>query len=280
METSSSAVPYPPFELANRVLSLPSDDLAGYIYYEGLGALTKEELLNLLPDDYTFGGRRLLDFGCGAGRTMRHFLAEAAVAEVWGVDIDAESIAWMGENLCPPLNVVRCETEPPLDFESENFDFAWAISVFTHLPDNSVPWLLELHRILKPGGLLMASYMGRWNSLELAGEDWDEGRIGMNLLQHNRPWDAGGPMVFTSDWWVVEHWGRAFEIVARKSRVHNQTWVLLRKRDVKISVDELLAPSDDPREWAALQHNLKQVRREIEQGRNWAPENSLNWKPT
>jgi hypothetical protein len=24
--------------------------------------------------------------------------------------------------------------------------------VFTHLTNNSIPWLLELHRVLKPGG--------------------------------------------------------------------------------------------------------------------------------
>jgi hypothetical protein len=52
--------------------------------------------------------------------------------------------------------------------------------VFTHLSGNSAAWLLELHRVIEPGGLLMASYMGKYNSEEIAarvlgrGQDRDE----------------------------------------------------------------------------------------------------------
>ena len=262
--SESSRLPYPPFELANRVLALPSDDLDGFIQYELLGAETRAELLRLLPAGTSLEGKRLLDFGCGAGRTMRHFLAEARSGEVVGADIDDRSVDWLNANLAPPLRAVRCEVDPPLPFESESFDFAWAISVFTHLSGNSAEWLLELHRLLRPGGLLMASYMGEWNSEVIAGEPWDEDRIGMNLLHHNRPWDQGGPMVFMSDWWVREHWGRAFEIVALNRRFHNQSWAMLRRKEVSLSAEELLAPGDDRREWKALRHNVTQVQRELE----------------
>ena len=62
--------PFPPLHLANRVLSLDhfGDPFAAY---EALGADTKAELLKLLPEDWTFARRRVLDFGCGAGRTLR-----------------------------------------------------------------------------------------------------------------------------------------------------------------------------------------------------------------
>ena len=262
--SESSELPYPPFELANRVLALPSDDLDGYIHYEVLGAETRTELLRLLPGGTSLEGKRLLDFGCGAGRTMRHFLAEARAGEVVGADIDPRSVDWINANLAPPLRAVRCEVDPPLPLEPGSFDFAWAVSVFTHLSGNSAEWLLELHRLLRPGGLLMASYMGEWNSEVIAGEAWDEDRIGINVLHHNRPWDQGGPMVFMSDWWVREHWGRAFEIVAVNRCFHNQTWAMLRKREVTLSAAELLEPGDDPREWKALRHNVVQVQRELE----------------
>ena len=61
---------------------------------------------------------------------------------------------------------------PPLPLEDESFDLIWSISVFTHLTDNSLPWLCELHRLLRPGGLLIATYMGRWTWELLAGEAW------------------------------------------------------------------------------------------------------------
>ncbi|MGA7435136.1 MAG: class I SAM-dependent methyltransferase [Solirubrobacterales bacterium] len=279
--------------MANRVHSLEGNDPEGFASYEAKGAFARDQLLALLPRDFGLEGKRVLDFGCGAGRTLRHFLAEAESGEFWGADIDGRSIEWLEENLCPPLNVLRAGIDPPLPFESESFDFAWAISVFTHLAGNSAEWLLELHRVLKPGGFLMASYMGEWNSEEIAGEAWDENRIGMNTLFHDRPWDEGGPMVLMSDWWVREHWGRAFELVVASPWVHNQCWLMMRKKEVSITAAELLEPGPDAREAVALRHNLEQIRREVENlGRHIgeegdrtrairvAYENSLSWRIT
>ena len=233
--------------------------------YEEHGAQLKAALVGLLPDDFSFEGKRVLDFGCGAGRTLRHFLSEAEDGEFWGADIDAESIDWMQEALCPPLHAWRCSHGPPLGLEYGSFDLAWAISVFTHLPRiSSAPWLLELHRLLKPGGLLIATYTGRWNSEYLAGEPWEEDRVGMNVLRHNADWDHGGPVVLMSDWWVRAHWGRAFEILEIAPQIHDMSWAVLRKRDVELTTEDLERPEDDPREYLAVRHNLRQAERELD----------------
>jgi SAM-dependent methyltransferase len=249
--------PYPPYDLASRVLSLESAD-DPFREYEALGAESKDALIALLPDDWRFEGKRVLDFGCGAGRTLRHFLPEAEHAEFWGADIDAASIQWLQQALCPPLHAVQCDVAPPLGLEHESLDLVWALSVFTHLTDNSLTWLLELHRLLKPGGLLIATYTGRWVSEFFAGEPWKEDRVGMNVLRHSLDWDHGGPVVLMSDWWVQARWGRAFEILAGAPNVHDQTWVLLRKRDVELTIEDLDRPADDPREYQALRHSLRQ----------------------
>jgi SAM-dependent methyltransferase len=284
--TASADRPYPPLDLVNRVLCLEGadDPVAGY---EVLGAGTRAALVGLLPDDWSFQGKRVLDFGCGAGRTLRHFLAEAETAEVWGADIDARSIEWLQQNLCPPLRVMRCDPEPPLRLESGSFDLVWAVSVFTHLADSSLAWLRDLHRLLKPSGLLIATYMGRWNSELLAGEAWDEDTSGMNVLRDDENWDSGGPIVLMSDWWVHAHWGRAFEILDLAPNVHNQTWALLKKRDVDLTVEELEAPADDPREYLALRHNVRQVLRRTDAARQQAVaearrdyEASASWQVT
>jgi SAM-dependent methyltransferase len=284
--TASADRPYPPLDLVNRVLCLEGadDPVAGY---EVLGAGTRAALVGLLPDDWSFQGKRVLDFGCGAGRTLRHFLAEAETAEVWGADIDARSIEWLQQNLCPPLRVMRCDPEPPLRLESGSFDLVWAVSVFTHLADSSLAWLRDLHRLLKPSGLLIATYMGRWNSELLAGEAWDEDTSGMNVLRDDENWDSGGPIVLMSDWWVDAHWGRAFEILDLAPNVHNQTWALLKKRDVDLTVEELEAPADDPREYLALRHNVRQVLRRTDAARQQAVaearrdyEASASWQVT
>ena len=254
-------LPLPPRDLASRVYAVEwGDPDAAYLE---LGAQTKRQIVSLLPDDWSFAGRRVLDFGSGAGRTLRHFDAEAETAEFWGCDIDGPSIEWLQEHLCPPFHAWQMISIPPLALEHESFDLIYAISVFTHLADNSTPWLLELHRTLKPGGLLIATFMGRWTSEWFAKEPWVEDRVGRNVLFHHRDWDAGGPAVLMSEWWLREHWGRAFEVVHIVPEFQNYSWAVLRKRDVDVDPDEIERLSDDPREVAALRHNIRQLQREV-----------------
>jgi SAM-dependent methyltransferase len=232
--------------------------------WEELGPETRTELLKLLGPGWSFDGKRVMDFGCGAGRTLKHFLPDAEHAEFWGVDVDQTSIDLLRDTVSPPLHVLQSGYMPPLELESASFDLIWSISVFTHLTDNSLPWLLELHRLLKPGGLLLATYMGRWTSELLAGEPWDEDRVGMNVLRHNHPASDGAPLTLISDWWLREHWGRAFDVLEIAPQIHNQSWAVLRKRDVAVSITDLERPGADPREYVALRHNLVQAQREIE----------------
>jgi SAM-dependent methyltransferase len=286
---AGAEVPYPPIELASRVYRLDDwgDPLAAF---EELGAETKAALVRILPAGWSFTGKRVLDFGCGAGRTLRHFLAEAENAEIWGADIDAPSIQWLNANLCPPLRAWGCSPGPPIGLKPGSFDLIWAISVFTHLTDTSLTWLLELHRLLRPDGLLIATYIGRWSSEYVAGEPWDEDRIGMSVVQQNPDWDQGGPTVVMSDWWVRAHWGRAFEIVEIVPQIHNMSWALCRRREIELTVEDLERPEDDPREYLALRHSLRQAQRQafservraqmLERDLRLEYERSLSWQVT
>jgi ubiquinone/menaquinone biosynthesis C-methylase UbiE len=99
-------------------------------------------------------GNRVLDFGCASGRMIR-FLADVADrCEVWGVDISARHIIWCQEHLSPPFNFATVTTAPHLPFEDAYFDLIYSGSVFTHIADLADAWLLELKRIIKPGGRL------------------------------------------------------------------------------------------------------------------------------
>jgi SAM-dependent methyltransferase len=231
--------------------------------YWKLGPDARDNLVELLPDDWTFPGKRILDFGCGPGRMLREFLPEAGTAEFWGVDIDAPSIESLAADCSPPLQLKVSDPEPPLDFEDQNFDLIYAISVFTHLTDNSIPWLIELHRLLKPDGILIATYQGEPHSELVADEPWDEDRIGMNVLGHTNRIHEGTPMILMSEWWMRAHWGQLFEVI-EFPEIHNQFWAVLKKRDVVLTAEEVEEPTDDPRELRALKHNLVQAQREIE----------------
>jgi SAM-dependent methyltransferase len=266
-------VPFPPLDLMSRVGSLEQADDPRRAY-DALGEALRRGIVDLLPPDWSWDGRRVLDFGCGAGRTLRHFMRETAVAEFWGCDIDDASIAWLQGNLSPPLRVFCNPDAPPLPHPDGYFDLIWAISVFTHVTDRWSEWLVELHRVMAPSGLLITTFLAPGWYENLTGEPWQEDDLGMTVMRHGAPWEQGGPMVFHSPWWVHAHWGRAFEILDYGSsgfgadpgtvdHRSTQGYALMRKRTVAATTEMLeRTQPGEPRELAALFRNLALVQRE------------------
>ena len=256
--------PLPPVELIQRVGRIDDLDLAGA--YEAIGRHSRARLERLLPEDWAWEGKRVLDFGCGAGRTLRHFLDEGARAEFYGCDIDRPSIAWLAEHLSPPLHVFVSGELPSLPQPDGFFDLVYAFSVFTHVTDHWAGWLLELHRVLKPQGLLFATFLGEPHWKEFEQGLWDPDRVGMNVIKKWNPWDTGGPVVFHSEWWLREHWGRGFEIVSFELRdpgePNGQGAALFCRRPVSLGPADLERPAPDPRELEAVRLNLQQLHRE------------------
>jgi SAM-dependent methyltransferase len=103
---------------------------------------------------------RLLDWGCGCGRVTTHFLLVSDFKEVHGCDVDGEAVAWCGANLRSG-SFKRVEPWPPTPYADVSFDVVVGVSVFTHfIPELQAAWLSELRRIVRPGGLVLASVMG------------------------------------------------------------------------------------------------------------------------
>lgn len=243
--------------------------------FDRIGLASKRDILSLLGDDWSFEGKRVLDFGCGSGRTLRHFLAEAEAAEVHGCDIDADSIAWLKRNHEPPLRLHHTGEDPPLPFEDGSLDLVWSVSVFTHLADSWSAWMCELHRVLADDGLLVATYSGRSiaehpTSRESLGGGWDEERAGMAVTLYALPFNpTSGPGVYLSRWWLEEHWGRAFEILELREGgfggvERGQGVVLMRKRPGSFTPEDLdrIDPGE-PREVAGLQFQIRLLFREV-----------------
>ena len=93
-------------------------------HWTQMGPETKDAIVDLLPDDWTFEDKRVLDFGSGPGRTLKEFLPEAETGEFWGVDIDRISIDTLEATLCPPMHAAQCGYSPPLEFATDSFDLA------------------------------------------------------------------------------------------------------------------------------------------------------------
>lgn len=267
MAADPASLPTPPRDLLRRIGPMGDENPVGV--YEETGRMHRRLLEETLPDDWSWAGKRVLDFGCGVGRVLRQFAPEAEEAEFWGCDLDRPSLDWLEASLSPPFRFFESSEEPGLPQADGSFDLIYAFSVYTHFTDNWAGWLLEHHRVLADGGILFATFLGRGMLEPLTGEEWDEDRIGMNPLMHGYPWDRGGPIAINSPWWIRAHWGRAFEIVELLPVVEegapSHGVVVARKRPVELTEEDLtrLEP-DEPREIEALRHHVEQLASESE----------------
>ncbi|MGW1072260.1 methyltransferase domain-containing protein [Streptomyces sp. NPDC002537] len=101
-------------------------------------------------------GQRLLDIGCGTGRTALKAARQRGV-EVTGVSVSKEQIAaanrLAGEHGLTDRLTFEVADAMRLPYEDESFDCAWAVESLCHM--DRAKALGEAWRVLKPGGDLM-----------------------------------------------------------------------------------------------------------------------------
>jgi SAM-dependent methyltransferase len=261
-------VPLPPDELIARVGNVNEDAVRAYVR---IGVEQRRLVEHYLPDTWDWTGKTLLDWGSGAGRLLRQFGDEAGQMQLIGADIDAPSIEWMRANL-PDVEAVVVGLEPHIDLPDASVDVVTGFSVMTHITDYWAGWLLEVRRVLRPGGVALLSYISSTYGPTLLDGEWDEDGIGMLVLRYARPWSQGGPDVVHSSWWVRAHWGRAFEIVSLEpdplagGGPGTHHLALLRRPDSPSpTVVDMEAPEEgDPREWRGAVRALARARQELE----------------
>lgn len=189
---------------------------------------------------------RALEFGCGCGRMLLHLEDIGKKIELHGVDIDAEAIAWAKANI-PWVDCSVNEGLPPLKFPDAHFDLVFNQSVFTHLDERyQDAWLVELRRVVKPGGTLVLSVSGEHPFGQLVQIHRDTGSDPSKLIEQFRTKGilfieddhfVGGPFpdfyhsTFHAPWYVFEHWSRYFDIKAYVTRgsLDFQDYLLLRR---------------------------------------------------
>jgi SAM-dependent methyltransferase len=108
-----------------------------------------------LPE-YSNKQARILDYGCGYGRTLAE-LSEVGYENLAGVDF-SEAMLARARLAVPKAGLVRNDGHT-LPFKNESFDAILLFAVLTCIPDNSEQRQLlgEVKRVLRPGGLLYVS---------------------------------------------------------------------------------------------------------------------------
>lgn len=104
-------------------------------------------------EKYSVPIRDYFDIGCATGRVARHFALQQSGINVYGADLNRRHIDWTNRFL--PRNVVAFQNHsiPTIPLPDASMDVVTAFSVFTHIEVFDTAWLMELKRVLRPGGL-------------------------------------------------------------------------------------------------------------------------------
>ncbi len=115
-------------------------------WYRGRRRIIRAELDRLpLPQD-----ARILDAGCGSGRTLEELVDYGQVA---GIELDEDAAEVARAREVAEVLVGRLEELP---WPPDTFDLITCLDVIEHTPDDRAT-LRELRRVGKPGGFLLVT---------------------------------------------------------------------------------------------------------------------------
>jgi SAM-dependent methyltransferase len=127
---------------------------------------------------------RVLDFGCGCGRLLRHW-RELTKVKIFGTDMQLRLLREC-RRVLPFAHVAVNGPEPPLPFADASFDLVYSLSVFTHLDERQqLLWRDEIRRILKPDGLWLLTTQGEAYMPKLSRPEQKRFRAGAVVCQRN-----------------------------------------------------------------------------------------------
>ena len=142
----------------NLLASLPEDAAAAQAVggdFEYFGVLEHA----LLRGEGLRDGSTVIDVGCGSGRLATK-LARYPKLRYLGLDVVPELLDYARRKAGRPDFRFEKVDAARLPFDALAADFCVFFSVFTHiLPEESYVYLEEAHRVLKPGGKAVFSFL-------------------------------------------------------------------------------------------------------------------------
>jgi len=170
-------------------------------YYFG-GKETAKWILEQLGKHKDLKGKKILDWGCGPGRIIRHMPnLSKNQSSFYATDYNKKSIHWCKNNI-QNVNFNHNNLAAKLPYEDEEFDAIYGVSIFTHLSkEMHFKWFNELKRVLKPGGILLITTHGANFKKKLTvaeRKEFDDGKLIVrgNVKEGHRTYCAFHPDAF------------------------------------------------------------------------------------
>ena len=105
--------------------------------------------------------------------------------------------------------------EPPLPYEDDRFDLVYSVSIFTHLDEVlQRPWIEELARVVRPGGLVLVTVTGPELATELLRpEDLERFERGELVVKRSELAGMNACAAYHPARYIREELARGFELV-------------------------------------------------------------------
>ncbi|GAM11083.1 putative protein [Geobacter sp. OR-1] len=158
----------------------------------------------------------ICEWGCGPGRIIQHLQSlDNGIARLIGTDCHEASMDWCRENL-PAIEFQTNGMAPPLLLATGSIDVVYCCAVFSHLGEPlHHAWISEILRLLRPGGLLIATVNG--NNLEdrMSGDELAAYRNGSLIVRPEGREGETGFVSFAGDRFIRDSLFNRFENITR-----------------------------------------------------------------
>jgi SAM-dependent methyltransferase len=165
--------------------------------------LSLEKRLRFISQVCDLAKVRFLDCGCGAGEYV-FALIEKFQADAWGIEYLPEKVAKAKAHPGLAHRISQGDIQR-LELRTESFDAVLLNEVLEHIPDEGAA-LRQVHRVLRPQGILIVFAPNRWFPFEAHGVHLKGTHISI------RPWVPFIPYVplffghRVFDYWARNYW--------------------------------------------------------------------------
>ena len=187
-----------------------------------------------------------LDLGCASGRVLRHFSINSNTQRIIGCDINRRHVDWIATYLPRNIEVFQNTSIPTLQIEDSSVDLISCFSVFTHIENFDLTWIMEIKRVLKPGGITWITFLSERHWMDVKDDmprykNWHrhpefaarrrDGEMQFNRLvfrqRHDRSYSS---IVFYDTDFLRSRWGRVLDVLeVRQTFSTTQDVMIMRK---------------------------------------------------